>query len=485
MSARSSSNLLLPALVVLMAAGLCVGQYELNLGREAPPAIQTASLSKEQRIFGLATIYGEAKHHFAEFERVPDLNWDQAFIAWLPLVEKEQTRYDYYRTLQRFTALLRDGHAGVDLPFDLQEKRDDLPFLIDFVGGEYVVTERMPSDDILEDDLPPGSTVMSVEGVPFDEWLKANLFPYVSVPSTHSKQLAFNWMHCFPKGADVPLVFRYPDGTTHSRSIIASRSSIRWNDDFRLRFHRAWTREPNFRIEQMEPDILYVRYGECTPKVQTAFCAAVKSLHQPQPRTMILDLRSNPGGDTAENSIGHLIQQRLSDPIIIRTRCSISCVDATLALLRNAGMKEEMIAQTVKQAVERGILPKGYSPGWFNTDTTLDPSADAYKGKLVILTDGDTASAAEEFVAILQASGRAIVVGENTNGSTGTPYFFDLPGGGRVRISTLNTRYRNGNTFKGAGIEPNVRVERTIRGIADGRDEVLKAALDYVHSLKT
>jgi C-terminal processing protease CtpA/Prc len=117
-------------------------------------------------------------------------------------------------------------------------------------------------------------------------------------------------------------------------------------------------------------------------------------------------------------------------------------------------------------------------------DTILDPSPDAYKGKLVILTDGDTASAAEEFAAILQASGRAIVVGENTNGSTGTPYFFDLPGGGRVRISTLNTRYPNGNTFKGAGIEPDVRVLRTIHGIAEGRDEVLKAALDYVHSLK-
>jgi len=63
-------------------------------------------LSKEEQIFGLVRIYSTAKQHFAYFEQVPDLDWGKAFKEFLSLVEKEQNLLDYYRTLQRFTALL-------------------------------------------------------------------------------------------------------------------------------------------------------------------------------------------------------------------------------------------------------------------------------------------------------------------------------------------------------------------------------------------
>ena len=59
-------------------------------------------LTKEDRIFGLVKIYSTVKQHFAYFERLPNLDWDKTFKEYLPLVEKEQSLLEYYRTLQTF-----------------------------------------------------------------------------------------------------------------------------------------------------------------------------------------------------------------------------------------------------------------------------------------------------------------------------------------------------------------------------------------------
>jgi len=66
-------------------------------------------------------------------------------------------------------------------------------------------------------------------------------------------------------------------------------------------------------------------------------------------------------------------------------------------------------------------------------------------------------------------------IGGLTSGSTGTPMFFDLPGGGQFRVCTINT------SLSGVGVEPDIIVTRTIKGIAEGKDEVLEAALRYIN----
>ena len=81
---------------------------------------------------------------------------------------------------------------------------------------------------------------------------------------------------------------------------------------------------------------------------------------------------------------------------------------------------------------------------------------------------------------MLQGNGRGTVIGQNSFGSTGQPLFFDLPGGGNGRICTVDCRYPDGSVFVGPGIKPDVVVERTVEGIASGRDETLEAALDYL-----
>ena len=74
-------------------------------------------------------------------------------------------------------------------------------------------------------------------------------------------------------------------------------------------------------------------------------------------------------------------------------------------------------------------------------------------------------------------------MGDYTGGSSGQPVFFDLPGGGKGRVITTRSRYVDGREFTDVGCKPDVQVLPTIKGITEGRDEVLDAALEYMKSV--
>ena len=87
------------------------------------------------------------------------------------------------------------------------------------------------------------------------------------------------------------------------------------------------------------------------------------------------------------------------------------------------------------------------------------PSPGAYKGKVFVVTDGFCNSACEDFVEPFKASGRGVLVGEATNGSSGQPYFYDFGNGMSFRVSTKRYMMPDGSPFEGVGIRPDVPVD--------------------------
>lgn len=101
-----------------------------------------------------------------------------------------------------------------------------------------------------------------------------------------------------------------------------------------------------------------------------------------------------------------------------------------------------------------------------------------YSRPVLILASAGTGSAAEDFCVAFDFMRRGKIIGEPTNGSTGQPLFFDLPGGGRARVCTKRDTYPDGKAFVGVGVQPNIIVRQTIADLRAGRDSVLQAALD-------
>jgi len=474
MTKRSINLLLILLFSLQFHFSICVAY---SFGKKENVAIEEV-LSKQERIRGLLTIYQGAKQHFAWFEQVPELDWDKAFIEYLPLVERDQKLYDYYRVLQSFTALLCDGHTNVRLPYEIQKELDALPIKLKMIEKQWVVIQRYPVKEILEEDIPPGTTVLSIEEVPAMQYFQKKLFPYLSGGDIAQKENAINWS-LFLRNTALSIQAKYPDGRLCNRVIKANRGTAKWSDNLRQKYRPSSVVSSNYEARQLPGGVLYVRYPRCENKYDNKFIKLLESLRDNWPNALIIDLRNNPGGNTPQE----LLRFFISMPIkagIRKTRCSISELDSQLQrVLERTGLTPS-VAAAIEQAIAAGQLPEGYSPGWITSENSIEPNPIHYDGPLYLIVDSETGSAAEDMAAILKGCHRATIVGTPTCGSTGNSIQFDLPGGGNVRICVSQAKYSDKTDFVPMGVQPDVVLHLTIKGIIDRYDEILESTLQLV-----
>jgi len=99
---------------------------------------------------------------------------------------------------------------------------------------------------------------------------------------------------------------------------------------------------------------------------------------------------------------------------------------------------------------------------------------------MVVLSNHNTGSAAEDFLVVLDNIKRATIVGSASYGSTGQPIIYDLPGGGKFRICTRWNLYPNGKEFINIGVQPDIHVELSIDDLKNGYDSVFAKGIDFL-----
>jgi C-terminal processing protease CtpA/Prc len=67
-------------------------------------------------------------------------------------------------------------------------------------------------------------------------------------------------------------------------------------------------------------------------------------------------------------------------------------------------------------------------------------------------------------------------VGTPTAGANGDVTYMVLPGNLQISFTGHNVRHADGRQLQRVGIQPTIRVAPTIRGISEGRDEVLRTS---------
>jgi hypothetical protein len=381
-------------LVFFLLFPLSVGVADSS--RTSEKIAREEALSKQERVFGLVTIYRGAKQHFAWFEQVPTLDWDRAFMEYLPLVERDQGFYDYYRLLRSFVALLEDGHTDIRLPSKIEKQLDALPLRLDLVETQWVVIQRYPVQEILDEDIPVGTVVLSIEGKSPLKYFQEELFPYLSGGDAHQKQNAVN-RRVYLRNTSLSMDMRYPDGSFHDRIFKANLGTVKWSDDLRQRFHSHSEVSSPYESRLLPDGLLYVRYGRCEDRYEKELSTLVKSMSDNWPRAIVIDLRGNLGGNTPNELLGHFI----STPIktgIRKTRCSISELDSQLKTVLEHDGLTPAVTEALNGAIEAGHLPKGYSPGWITSEGSIEPNPIHYDDPLYLLVDSWTASAAEDTV---------------------------------------------------------------------------------------
>src|SRR5262249_7198495 len=112
------------------------------------------------------------------------------------------------------------------------------------------------------------------------------------------------------------------------------------------------------------------------------------------------------------------------------------------------------------------------------SDTVVSPRGTAFAGRLILLIDRICSCACEDFVMPFKYSKRATLVGETTTGSYSQTRHVDYENGMVLNIAAIHHTFPDGSTFEGVGIAPDVPVDMTPDDLRAGRDPVLKKALE-------
>ncbi len=101
----------------------------------------------------------------------------------------------------------------------------------------------------------------------------------------------------------------------------------------------------------------------------------------------------------------------------------------------------------------------------------------AFAGRVAVLVDARSQSAAEVFASAVQETGRGFVVGRRTAGNVLISRSEGLPGGGELQVSMRDFVTPSGRRLEGEGVQPDVEVPLRLQDLRFRRDRDLETAL--------
>jgi carboxyl-terminal processing protease len=195
---------------------------------------------------------------------------------------------------------------------------------------------------------------------------------------------------------------------------------------------------PSVTSKMLDNKIGYIQITVFGDTTSTNFHNQLSQLMAQNPSGIILDLRDNGGG----------------------------YLDAGIAV--------------ASEFIDHGVIvTEQYGDGTKDPHDAL-PGGLATTVPLVVLVNGNTASASEIVSGAVQDNGRGKLVGELTYGKGSVQNWLPLSDGGTARITIAKWLTPNGRTIDKIGLTPDVVVTMTQADITAGRDPQLDAAVQLL-----
>jgi carboxyl-terminal processing protease len=409
----------------------------------------------EQKLMGLFTIWSEAKFAFPFFYQIPEVNWDLKVQEYIPKVLASKDIESYYNVLMEFSALLNDGHTGVNPPWGLFKPGFDYPPMeVEMIENKFIITKVGETSEMKFQNVYPGLEILEVDNINTEKYFEENVLRF-NKRGTKQADEAINLWTLFQgeKDSKVHLKVKDIDGTIRVLEITRN-SSLNDENKFYCQMLRWYMLDPILESKLLPNEILYVKISNFDKEeLITEFKNLIQDNNEPEVKGMIIDLRHNPGGESsiAEKIISSLIDQPISSAVW-------------------------HIPHYV--AADRAW---GNNAVWSESKNNIEPTdGKKYLGPLVILTGSGTFSSAEDFIVPIHYSKRAVLVGEKTAGSSGNPLRVQLPGGGNFRVVTVKMTYPDDKEYIGIGIQPDVEIYPTQMDILKGNDPILNKGIEVL-----
>ncbi|MEN2414304.1 S41 family peptidase [Flavobacterium mesophilum] len=120
---------------------------------------------------------------------------------------------------------------------------------------------------------------------------------------------------------------------------------------------------------------------------------------------------------------------------------------------------------------------------WDGETKSGSENKENYKGKVIVLLNEKSVSQSEWTAMCFQTAGNTTIIGSQTAGADGNVSQFDFDGF-HTLFSGIGVYYPDGRETQRIGIVPDIEVKPTIKGIQEGKDEVLDRALAFIETGK-
>lgn len=135
-----------------------------------------------------------------------------------------------------------------------------------------------------------------------------------------------------------------------------------------------------------------------------------------------------------------------------------------------------------KKEFAKFIKPDLSYPGrftWEQSETISPLKNKYYTGRVVVLVNENTQSASEYATMLLQTGDNVTTIGSQTSGADGNVSYNEFLGYKSV-ITGIGVFYPNRTQTQRVGVKIDLVVRPSIKGIQEGRDEILEKALEFV-----
>jgi hypothetical protein len=375
--------------------------------------------------------------YFYPYKELMDRPWREALAEFIPRMRDARDATDYALTVSELAARIQDSHVTLASPvLDAYFGTHRPAVRVDLVEGLTVITEVAP--ELAEAGLHVGDVVLSVDGEDASA-RRRRLARYLpaSTPGRLDNKIDGQFL-LGPRSQPALIEVRGQDGT--ARQLSAARTLEGLGPRSRMRAGPVYT-------------VLGSGHGY----------ADLQRLEAKQVDAAFEAIRNTPGA--------------IFD---MRGYPASGAFSAVVSYLARPGPPPAVIGGSVRY--------DGYS-GSFSLEESLSTlevseAGARYAGRVVVLADGSSQSAAEHICALIKSAAAPTFIGSRTSGANGGVTRTILPGGIVVNFTGQSVRHRDGSQLQRVGIVPDIEAHPTLAGVRAGRDDVLERGIEFLLQAK-